>query len=219
MRTVFVLAVALLAAVWGTAFAGGNPKNPAPAGRPTPTGPAIIFLAPIPEKEIPDYTNSAGTYTSIDEFRLAEGDAGIGVNVKPGGGYDAHFLLGYEIKTIPAKKDRKGRVIEPEKKVLDPTRPLLKAYVPQSGGGGDTIFYRTFTYMSEAQRGIDWGAIKGMVSASPGSAIPMQVNGVTLGLFLLGKDRGGFIFKVFKVNVKLPAAPAGENQRPDVQPK
>ena len=216
MRFMRILAVALGAivalALTGDVKAGGNPGNPAPAGKAKATGPSIELVGMV-EDDIPDQGNEAGTYSSIDEFKgLADMTiAGIAINVKPGGNPEAHLLVSCEMKTIPAKKDKKGRVIEAAKKVPDATRPVLKGYVPQDAVGGDDHQYTTFNYASEAKKDVDEGSIKGMVTAQPSGGIMIRANGTPLGIVQLLKDKSGVLeLKIYHLKVKVEEKPVAE---------
>ncbi len=191
---------------------GTNPVNPPPARLPR-QGP-VIALVGVRGEDIPDKDNTQGTYVSAPEDHVVpEADAGIGVNVKPGGGFDAHLLIAYAKKEVRGK-DGKTR------KVADPSSAALKGYVPQGNAEPDNLVYTAFTTANEARSAVQWDTIKGVVTVGPGGAIALVVNGRLLGYFELEKDaKGGIHIWIYhlKVDAEPPPAPGGE-QPPEGPP-
>lgn len=214
----FVLIAALVGAAvvcffTGTAASDGgkNPSNPPPV-RPQQKAP-VISLVGVRGEDIPDKDNTQGTYVSAPEEHLVpEADAGIGVNVKPGGGFDAHLLIAYQMKEVRQKNGT-------TKKVADPSTVCLKGYVAQGSVEPDNLVYTAFTTANEARKAVQWDSIKGMVTVGPGGAIALIVNGRLLGYFELEKDTKGKIYIwIYHLKVTADPPPPGGEQPPEGPP-
>ena len=197
----FVLIPTLISAVGIIGFAqdseAGGGTKPAPVAQPPKVGPTITFVG---ESEVYDKNNSLGTYTAIEKFEPTDADADVKVTV---GASAAYLHIGYAMKEVKNKKT--GKVT----KVVDREKPLLEAFLPNMDNlQSDGKRYTNFGYSAYTIR---WGALVKVASATPGTCIRLEANGLALGRFALERRvTGGAGLTVYKIKVPPVEPAAGE---------